>query len=104
MGVLRDIAAADGGDGGGDAALLRGPRRAGARPRRRRIRLALLPLLRRPRSHRHLDGAIPPPPCTLLPPPLRATLLVLPRRPARDLCKLPAVSVRPCHVRDHFGC
>ena len=67
MGVLRDIAAADGGDGGGDAALLRGPRRAGPRARRRRIRLALLPLLRRPRPHRHLDGAIPPAPSLLDP-------------------------------------
>lgn len=59
MGVLHDIAAADGGDGGGDAALLRGARRAGARPRRRRLRVALLPLLRRPRPDRHLDGATP---------------------------------------------
>jgi hypothetical protein len=59
VGVLHDIAAADGGDGGGDAALLRGPRRAALRARRRRIRMALLPLLRRPRAHRHLDGAPP---------------------------------------------
>lgn len=51
MGVLHDIAAADGGDGGGDAALLRGPRRAGPRPRRRRLRMALLPLLRCPRPY-----------------------------------------------------
>jgi len=71
VGVLHDIAAADGGDGGGDAALLRGARSAGPRPRRRRLRVALLPLLRRPRPDRHLDGAIPPPPRPRLP---RATL------------------------------
>lgn len=60
VGVLPAVAAADGGDGGGDAALLRGPRRAAPRPRHRRLRLALLPLLHRPRPRRHLHGTVPP--------------------------------------------
>ena len=55
MGFLLDLVAADDGDGGGDAALLRRAGRTPLRPIHRRLRLVLLPLHHHPRSTRHLD-------------------------------------------------
>lgn len=52
---LLDLVAADDGDGGGDAAVLRRAGRAPLRPLHRGVRLVLLPFHHHPRSTRHLD-------------------------------------------------